>query len=230
MAFDCKDFSRVITFPRPFALAFVTLVSTCASAVGQSQTPAEKPKRDPAIMRTSMVWQLPDDRMGIRTAPILLLSRNDVAEELHLTADQRKKTWEKIADLGRKAAELKGRGDNDSMALRRSVDQSQLQWLRAELTPEQLARLTQIDLQWEGPSAILSRPQVGEAMHLTADQRSKIQGILKSDSKTPNVPPSQTRLELTKKVFRELDETQQQAWRSLVGPDFVAVQRTALAK
>ena len=104
-----------------------------------------------------MIWQLPDDRMGVRTAPILLLSRDDVARDIGLTSDQRQKTWEKIADLGRRAADLKGRNDKEVNVLRRSIDQSQLDWLRTELKPVQLARLTQIDLQWEGPSAILSR-------------------------------------------------------------------------
>ena len=67
-------------------------------------------------------------------------------------------------------------------------------------------------------------------MHITADQRTKIQAILKTSGKEANTPPSLTRLEKTKHVFRELYETQQQAWRSLIGPDFSAVQRTALAK
>ena len=213
-----------MTIQRHFAWVPV-LLAACSTLL--AQTPGAKPRRDDQVMRTSMMWQLPDDRMGVRTAPILLLSRDDVATELKMTPEQRKKTWEKIADLGRQAAELKGRNDNDSMKLRRTVDQSQLEWLRAELSPEQLARLTQIDLQWEGPTAILSRPQVGEAMHLTADQRTKIQAILK---KEPNVAPAKNRLDMTRNVFRELDETQQQAWRALIGPDFSAVQRTALAK
>lgn len=216
-----------MTIQRHSAWVPILLVA-CSSAM--AQTPQDKPRRDDQVMRTSMMWQLPDDRMGVRTAPILLMSRDDVARELKMTPEQRKKTWEKIADLGRQAAELKGRNDNDSMKLRRTVDQSQLDWLRAELSPEQLARLTQIDLQWEGPSAILSRPQVAEAMHLTADQRTKIQNIIKSTAHAPNTPPSQSRLAMTKTVFRELDETQQQAWRALIGPDFGAVQRTALAK
>lgn len=46
-----------------------------------------------------MVWQLPDDRMGVRTAPILLLSRDDVATDIGLTTDQRKKTWKKLLTL-----------------------------------------------------------------------------------------------------------------------------------
>ena len=65
-----------------------------------------------------MIWQLPDDRMGVRTAPILLLSRDDVARDIGLTSDQRQKTWEKIADLGRRATDLKGRNDKEVNVLR----------------------------------------------------------------------------------------------------------------
>ena len=178
-----------------------------------------------------MIWQLPDDRMGVRTAPILLLSRDDVARDIGLTSDQRQKTWEKIADLGRRAADLKGRNDKEVNVLRRSIDQSQLDWLRTELKPVQLARLTQIDLQWEGPSAILSRPQVAEALHLTADQKSKIQAIFKDEpTQAANMPPSLAKVDLTKRVFRELDETQQQSWRALTGPEFGAIPRTASSR
>ena len=154
-----------------------------------------------------MIWQLPDDRMGVRTAPILLLSRDDVARDIGLTSDQRQKTWEKIADLGRRATDLKGRNDKEVNVL------------------------TQIDLQWEGPSAILSRPQVAEALHLTADQKSKIQAIFKDVPKqSADMPPSLAKVDLTKRVFRELDETQQQSWRALTGPEFGAIPRTASSK
>lgn len=206
------------------------MVLSCSRLLAQS--PAGRPPlKDPHLTRTMMIWQLPDDRMGVRTAPILLLSRDDVATDIGLTTEQRKKTWEKIDDLGRRAADLKGRSDKDVNLLRRAIDQSQLEWLRAELKPEQLARLTQIDLQWEGPSAILSRPQVAEALHLTGDQKSKIQAIFKSWAvQSTNIAPPLAKTELTKKVFKELDETQQQSWRSLTGPEFGATPRTASSK
>ena len=210
--------------------AWLPIVLICAPL--KAQTPAERPPlKDPQLTRTSMIWQLPDDRMGVRTAPILLLSRDDVARDIGLTSDQRQKTWEKIADLGRRATDLKGRNDKEVNVLRRSIDQSQLDWLRTELKPVQLARLTQIDLQWEGPSAILSRPQVAEALHLTADQKSKIQAIFKDVPKqSADMPPSLAKVDLTKRVFRELDETQQQSWRALTGPEFGAIPRTASSK
>ncbi|MFM1802597.1 MAG: hypothetical protein RJA81_1949 [Planctomycetota bacterium] len=207
-----------------FTLILVSLISN--DSLGQSQP--SQPKRDPAVVRTSVRWQLPDDRRGVRTAPILLMSRDDVADDLGLTPEQRAKTWEMIGRLGNKAAELKGRKDDEALKLRREIDQMQLDWLKTELNGQQLSRLTQIDLQWEGPSAILSRPQVSEAMHLTADQKTRISTILQNAQKiTVARPLDETLADLTRQVFATLDETQQQAWRSLTGPELGQVPRTA---
>ncbi|MBI1323726.1 hypothetical protein GC170_11165 [bacterium] len=186
------------------------------------------PKKDSSAVRTA-VWQLPDERIGVRTAPILLLSRDDVAADLNLTQDQRGKTWDMIAELGRQAAELKGRSDKDALVLRRKIDQAQLEWLNRELSPEQNARLNQIDLQWEGPSALVTRPQISQTVHLTEAQKSKIREILGAAGKS--APTDLARREtVIRQVFRELDETQQQTWRAMIGPDFFVVPRTASAR
>lgn len=208
-----------------------TLFLGCLSMPLMAQNPSNLPKKDPSVVRTSMRWQLPDDRRGVRTAPILLMSREDVASDLGLTPEQRAKTWEMINDLGRKAAEIKGRNDTPSLALRREIDQMQLSWLKLELTPQQLARLTQIDLQWEGPSAIVSRPQVIESLHLTADQKTKITAIVQQSRTTiASKSPEQHLTELTRLVFSNLDETQQAAWRALTGPELGQIPRTASSK
>lgn len=187
------------------------------------------PKQDFATMRAA-AWQLPDDRIGVRTAPILLLSRDDVATDLKLTDEQRGKAWDMIADLGRQAAELKGRDDKDALVLRRKIDQAQLEWIARELTPEQAARLNQIDLQWEGPSALISRPQIAQTVHLSDVQKSKIRVILGGTTKAAKPTDLAARESLIRQVFRELDETQQQTWRALVGPDFFVVPRTASSR
>jgi Spy/CpxP family protein refolding chaperone len=187
------------------------------------------PKKDIAAVRTA-IWQLPDERIGVRTAPILLLSRDDVATDLNLTQDQRAKTWDMIAELGRQAAELKGRSDKDALVLRRKIDQAQLEWLNRELTPEQNARLNQIDLQWEGPSALVTRPQISQTVHLTEAQKTKIREILGAAGKSALPTDLARRETVIRQVFRELDETQQQTWRALIGPDFFVVPRTASAR
>jgi len=195
-------------------------------AQDDSPRPASK---DAAVVRTTL-WQLPDDRIGIRTAPILLLTRDDVAADLKLSEDQRGKNWNMIDELGRQAAQLKGRNDKDALVLRRKIDQAQLEWLSRELTPEQNARLNQIDLQWEGPAALVNRPQIAQTVHLDDAQKKKIREILAADVTKSRSTELDSRNELIRKVFRELDETQQQTWRALIGPDFFVVPKTASAR
>ena len=45
---------------------------------------------------------------------------------------------------------------------------------RTSHSPEQLGRLDQIDLQWEGAAAMLSRPFLDESLNLTDRQKQKI--------------------------------------------------------
>ena len=52
------------------------------------------------------------------------------------------------------------------------------QWLITNLSPEQLDRLDQIDLQWEGPAAMLTRPFYDESLSLTREQREKLTSCL----------------------------------------------------
>lgn len=194
----------------------------------QEDTPRTTAK-DQAVVRTNL-WQLPDDRIGVRTAPILLLTRDDVAADLKLSEEQRGKSWNMIDDLGRQAAQLKGRNDKDALVLRRKIDQAQLEWLSRELTPEQNARLNQIDLQWEGPAALVNRPQIAQTVHLTEAQKKKIREILAAEGTKSRPIELAGRADLIRKVFRELDETQQQTWRALIGPDFFVVPKTASAR
>lgn len=207
----------------------ISLIAASAPVVMGADDPSLA-KKDPAAVRTAAMWQLPDDRIGVRTAPILLLSREDVADDLKLSDDQRKKTWEMIAELGRQAAGLKGRSDKDALVLRRKIDQAQLEWIARELSPQQAERLNQIDLQWEGPSALISRPQITQTVHLSEDQKTKIREILVVAGPKGLAVDLAHRETVLRQVFRELDETQQQTWRALVGPDFFLVPKTASAR
>jgi len=67
-------------------------------------------------------------------------------------------------------------------------------------------------------------------VHLTEAQRSKIRGILGAAGKSAPPTDLARREEVIRQVFRELDETQQQTWRALIGPDFFVVPRTASAR
>src|SRR4051812_7930482 len=116
-------------------------------------------------------WMLPDSRVGVRTAPLLLLSRPDVQVDLRLEPGQVSDAQRMIDDLTKRAASLRGKSGAAVLAERRAIDEAQVDWLSKSLTGNQLIRLRQIELQWEGASAMLSRPTVAEYLKLSSDQR-----------------------------------------------------------
>ena len=132
-----------------------------------------------AIGRASSAeWVLPDDRLGIRTAPLLLLSRPDVQADLKLDRSQVLGAQNQINELTRRALALRGKTGTAVVADRRAIDEAQLEWLGKNLTGNQLERLWQIELQWEGASALLGRPMVVEYLRLTPEQQHSLAAII----------------------------------------------------
>ena len=123
-------------------------------------------------------WVLPDDRLGIRTAPLLLLSRPDVQADLKLDRSQVLGAQNQINELTRRALALRGKTGTAVVADRRAIDEAQLEWLGKNLTGNQLERLWQIELQWEGASALLGRPMVAEYLRLTPEQQGSLAAII----------------------------------------------------
>ena len=126
-----------------------------------------------------------DDRLGTRTVPIFLLTRSDVQADLKLDPKQIAICRRGAIALQRRALLLRGRKDAGATAARRAVDQEMSVLLSDNLTPEQLARLDQIDLQWEGAAAMLTRPFLGESLNLTPEQTKKVREcIAAGDART----------------------------------------------
>jgi hypothetical protein len=119
-----------------------------------------------------------DERLGIRTAPIFLLSRSDVQADLKLNPTQIAECRRDAAVLHRKALALKGKTGPAMAGARRAIDEEMGEWLVNHLTSQQLDRLDQLVLQWEGPSAMLSRLFLNESLNLSADQREKLSRYL----------------------------------------------------
>ena len=107
---------------------------------------------------------------GVRVAPMLLLSRPDVRADLGLTADQVASASRVLDEIRSRARSIRGQGDTpEVVARRREIDEIQWRWLAEGLSDEQRARLSQIDLQWEGATA-LTRPSVAERLGLSDSQ------------------------------------------------------------
>jgi len=166
---------------------------------------------------------LPDDRLGIRTAPLLLLSRPDVRADLRLDAPQTESAERVITELHARAEALKGKSGPQAVADRKAIDEAQRLWFEAHLTAHQQNRLLQIDLQWEGPSALVNRPLVAEMLNLTPEQRATLkQAVAQRDaaraSHTHTPAHEQT---LAKQALSVLTSSQKERWRVMLGNPFV---------
>ncbi len=82
-----------------------------------------------------------DDRLGIRTAPIMLLLRSDVQADLQLDAQQVALCRRAAQALYQRALAIKGQTGPGADAARREINQQQTNALRQTLNPEQLDRL-----------------------------------------------------------------------------------------
>ena len=165
----------------------------------------------------------PASRLGFRTAPLLLLSRSDVRADLRLDANQAASADRAITDLWTRAAALRGKTGPEAIAARRSIDEAQRAWIEGRLSDAQRRRLTQIDLQWEGASALISRPIVAEGLGLTPDQRSTLDHAVADRDRRRS--PGRTRTEderaLARQAFDLLTPDQRDRWKAMLGEPFV---------
>lgn len=127
-----------------------------------------------ASLATSVLggeYYLSDARLGEKTAPLLLLSRADVQADLGLTPEQTASAEATIDELYTRAESLRGKPNSpEVIAERRAIDTAQAHWIATRLSARQQDRLIQIDLQWEGPAALVTRRVVQEALSLTPEQ------------------------------------------------------------
>jgi hypothetical protein len=167
-------------------------------------------------------WCLPDDRFGIRTAPLLLLSRPDVQVDLRLERPQILGTQTTINELTRRALTLRGKKGAAVVAERRAIDETQLQWLSNNLTGNQLERLRQIELQWEGIPAMLSRPMVASYLELIPDQQRTLAHIIAERNRVRAQGRSSPQIEQSfeQKALAVLSNDQQEQWNDLLGSPF----------
>ena len=167
---------------------------------------------------------VPDCPQGERVNPLVLLVRPDVGSELKLSPERAEAARRLLGQLHDKAAALKGRRDAQALAARRQVDEEMQRWLARELSPEQRSRLYQIELQWEGPAALHTRPTVAQGLGLTDEQR---QGIAQAVALRNSLreqgrcqPADQQRM--ATQILAVLTAEQQRRWQALLGPALAA--------
>jgi hypothetical protein len=168
-------------------------------------------------------WVLPDSRMGVRTAPLLLLTRPDVQAELQLTREQTDAVRRAVVELWSRAAALRGKSDTEALAGRRAIDEDQRHRLETLLSEEQQSRLLQLDLQWEGPFCLLSRGWVASWVGLTPEDRralsGRVEAELKSAARTPGAYDSARKV-AAERIVSNLSPDQRARWTQLIGTGF----------
>lgn len=164
-------------------------------------------------------WSLPDSRMGIRTAPLLLLTRPDVQSDLGLEPAQAASLHKTLDELSQRAQSLRGKSGGEVVAERRAIDDAQSQWLTANLSEPQLKRLSQIDLQWEGSSALVSRSTVADMLKLTGNQVRELTRLIADRNariiKNGFNPAEETAVR--RQALAILTNPQLQAWNGILG-------------
>jgi hypothetical protein len=165
---------------------------------------------------------LPDSRLGVRTAPMLLLSRADVQADLGMGRAQIGEAEEALSALYQKASELRGIKGEKAIAARRAIDEEQQRWIETKLTEAQRNRIAQIELQWEGATALVSRPAVAESLGLTLDQHAALKKAVEESLRERS--RGEASLDVERKLGRLalgiLSEPQRDLWKSMLGRPF----------
>ena len=76
----------------------------------------------------------PTTRLGVRTAPLLLLSRPDVQSTFAWSPARFPDAQRTINELTKRAASLRGKSARRSSPRRRAIDEAQVDWLSEELS------------------------------------------------------------------------------------------------
>lgn len=160
-----------------------------------------------------------DERFGQRIAPIFLLPRPDVRADLQLNPRQIAGAREMAGRLADRLLALKNRSEPASRAEMRAIDEAMAAWLRRELTPAQLDRLSEISLQWEGASA-LRHPSVAEYLLLGKPQRHRIDELLVDrDRRMAGGALAPGEFErISREALAVLTADQVARWREMLGP------------
>lgn len=163
-------------------------------------------------------YYLSDARLGAKTAPLLLLSRPDVREDLGLNAEQTASALATIDELYTRAEALRGKPNSpEVIAERRAIDTAQAHWIATRLSAGQQDRLVQLDLQWEGPAALVSRRVVSDALALTPEQLRALSQAAALYHRAVQQGQNGPEHDFARTALSTLTPDQQDRWRVMLG-------------
>ncbi len=215
-------------------IARITIVSAAVlSALGVGLFGLLPEPRTTAAPVPKIETVTPDD---ITTERLEMLDSRRVQREIKLTAEQRAKLLDGLdALLDEYAAEFEA-ADNRVPARFHSYDEAQKDFegkkrthAATVLTPKQLARLQEVEVQLAGEFAPLN-PRVAEALKLTDQQTEKVVEVLRSNEDFTQYAQQQAQIpagtplrviktpaEMRELVEKELTAAQRAAWVELAG-------------
>lgn len=167
-------------------------------------------------------FRLPDDRIGRRISPILLLSREDVRADLKLDKAQSDAARQAAGELYERASALKGKKGPAVVEQRRQIDEACRGWINQWLSQAQRDRLEQIGLQWEGAGALANEPTLAAQIGLTASQKKAIAEAAgrRDERRAAGTPALEAERELAVTALASLRSGQRERWKTMLGPVF----------
>jgi hypothetical protein len=170
-------------------------------------------------------YYLTEARLGTRTAPLLLLSRSDVRADLNLSQEQSASAEAMIDSVYTRAEKLRGKPNSpEVIAERRVIDESQKEWLATKLSVDQQRRLIQLDLQWEGPTSLVTRQILAETLGLSAEQ---LKTLIQANSECRRIQASgdaaaiqKAERSMAQTTLATLNDEQKLRWKAMLGKPF----------
>jgi hypothetical protein len=169
-----------------------------------------------------------------------IVYRSNVQEELKLSDDQKQRLLGKLPDFlqeAMKTERLQGAEREKEMRFIRQKSSEELwPFLQGTLNAEQFTRLQQLELQHEGPAAVVGRPEIGKELKMTDGQRDQVVAVVKDMQKRMEALQQQAhsggdlqaiRLKAIKiyedqegKIEAILSEAQRHRWKEMRGKPF----------
>jgi hypothetical protein len=127
-----------------------------------------------------------------------------------------------LDELVLQAAPLIGKRGPDVDARRRAINEAEEEWLKSRLSDAQRKRLVEIDLQWEGPSALISRPILADHIGLTPEQRAKLAQAIaeRNRQRARGGDLRESEFQLFQQARTILTPEQRERWKAMLGRSF----------
>jgi hypothetical protein len=118
-----------------------------------------------------------------------IVYRANIQEELKLSDEQKQKLREKLPGYLQETAKVleKGLAAGEMRSIRQKAYDEIWPFLKETLKADQLKRFQQLELQHEGPTALLGRPEIGQELKITDEQRNQLMGVVQDMKKRMEV-------------------------------------------